>query len=55
VQTLASGWINDMLDGAHNGIYGSPGQTMQIPTIAGTATAIALPAPLRRRYRRTTC
>jgi len=55
VQTLASGWINDMLDGTHNGIYGSPGQTMQIPTNAGSATAIALPAPLRRRYRRTTC
>jgi hypothetical protein len=45
VQTLASGWINDMLDGTHNGIYGSPGQTVQIPTNAGTATAIALPAP----------
>ena len=45
VQTLASGWINDMLDGTHNGIYGWPGQTVQIPTNAGTATAIALSAP----------
>jgi hypothetical protein len=45
VHTPASGWISDMLDGTHNGIYGSPGQTVQIPTNAGTATVTALPAP----------
>ena len=37
--------ISDMLDGTYNGIYGWPGQTVQIPTNAGTATEIALPAP----------
>ena len=37
--------INDMLDGTYNGIYGWPGQTVQIPTNAGTAAEIALPAP----------
>ncbi|WP_280829833.1 alpha/beta fold hydrolase [Mycobacterium sp. OTB74] len=45
VPTLASGWIADMLEGTHNGIYAAPGQTIQIPTSAGTADAIALPAP----------
>ena len=45
VKTLASGWISDMLNGTHTGIYGTPGQTIQIPTSAGTATANALPAP----------
>ncbi|HUO39502.1 MAG TPA: alpha/beta hydrolase, partial [Mycobacterium sp.] len=45
VKTLASGWINDMFEGTHNGIYAMPGQTIQIPTAARTATAIALPAP----------
>lgn len=43
--TLESGWINDMFNGTHTGIYGVPGQTLQIPTTAGTATAIGLPAP----------
>ena len=45
VKILASGWINDMFAGTHDGIYASPGQTLQIPTDAGTATAISLPAP----------
>ena len=43
VTTLASGWINDML--TPTGIDGTPGQTFDIPTDAGTATAIALPVP----------
>jgi hypothetical protein len=42
---LEEGWINDMFDGTHTGIYGIPGQTIQITTTAGTATAISLPAP----------
>jgi hypothetical protein len=41
VTTLASGWINDML--TPTAIDGTPGQTFDIPTDAGTATAIALP------------
>ena len=45
VQTLSVGWINDMYNGTRNGIYAKPGQTISIPTSAGTATAIALPAP----------
>ncbi len=45
VKILASGWINDMFAGTHDAIYASPGQTLQIPTDAGTATAISLPAP----------
>jgi hypothetical protein len=40
---LASGWINDML--TRTAIVGTSGQTSDIPTDAGTATAIALPAP----------
>ena len=43
VKMLASGWINDMFDGTHTGTYVTPGQTVQLPTDAGTATAIALP------------
>lgn len=42
-KTLAAGWINDMFAGTHTGIYGSPQQAIEIPTSAGTATAVALP------------
>ena len=42
-KTLAIGWINDMFAGTTDGIYGSPQQSIEIPTTAGTATAIALP------------
>jgi hypothetical protein len=45
VKKLAVGWINDMFAGTHTGIYGSPGASIDIPTDAGHATAIALPAP----------
>lgn len=43
VRTLAVGWVNDMFAGTHDGIYGTPQETIQIPTDAGTATAVALP------------
>jgi pimeloyl-ACP methyl ester carboxylesterase len=42
-QMLASGWINDMMRGTHEGIYSSPGDSFTIDTPAGTATADALP------------
>src|SRR5215217_1624286 len=44
VKILATGWINDMFAGTHTGIYADPGDSIEIPTAAGTATAIALPA-----------
>jgi hypothetical protein len=46
VKILAVGWINDMFAGNQDtGIYAKPGQTIEITTNAGTAHAIALPAP----------
>lgn len=44
-QQLAAGWITDMLDGTTDGVYLQPGETADIGTAAGSATAIALPAP----------
>ncbi|MGX9789879.1 hypothetical protein [Mycobacterium sp. MMS18-G62] len=44
VKILAAGWINDMFAGTHTGIYAEPGDSIAIPTAAGAATAIALPA-----------
>jgi len=32
-----------MFDGTSTGIYGAPGDAIDIPTDAGTATAIVLP------------
>jgi pimeloyl-ACP methyl ester carboxylesterase len=43
VKVLEVGWINDMFAGTR--IYAAPGETIQIGTSAGTATAIALPTP----------
>lgn len=43
VKTIAAGWINDLFAGTHNGIYGAPQQSIEIPTSAGTATAVVLP------------
>jgi pimeloyl-ACP methyl ester carboxylesterase len=43
VKTLAVGWVNDMFAGTHDGIYGAPQEAIQIPTTAGTATAVVLP------------
>jgi hypothetical protein len=48
VQTISAGWINDMFAGTGDGVYGAPGQPIQIPTGAGTATAFVLPAPPNR-------
>ncbi|WP_238407191.1 alpha/beta hydrolase, partial [Mycolicibacterium sp. CBMA 335] len=45
VKTLAVGWVNDMFAGTANGIYGSPGESITIPTSAGPATATVLPVP----------
>jgi pimeloyl-ACP methyl ester carboxylesterase len=45
VKILAVGWINDMFAGEKtSGVYAKPGDSIAIPTAAGTATAIALPA-----------
>jgi pimeloyl-ACP methyl ester carboxylesterase len=45
VNILAVGWINDMFaDEQTSGVYAKPGDSIAIPTAAGTATAIALPA-----------
>ena len=43
IKILAVRWVNDMLAGTHDGIYGAPQQSIQIDTSAGTATAVALP------------
>jgi hypothetical protein len=43
VKTLAVGWVNDMFAGTHDGIYGAPQQRIEVPTSAGTATALVLP------------
>ncbi len=41
---LAVGWVNDMFAGTHDGIYGAAQQAIDIPTAAGTATAVVLPS-----------
>jgi pimeloyl-ACP methyl ester carboxylesterase len=43
VKLIAAGWVNDLFAGTHTGIYGAPQQSIQIPTAAGTATAVVLP------------
>jgi pimeloyl-ACP methyl ester carboxylesterase len=43
VQDLAVGWINDWFAGTHDGVYGTAGSTIDIPTDAGTAQALILP------------
>ena len=43
VKILAVGWVNDMFAGTHDGIYGAPQSEIEIPTTAGTATAVVLP------------
>jgi hypothetical protein len=43
VKILATGWVNDMFAGTHDGIYGAPQQSIQIETSAGAATAVVLP------------
>lgn len=43
VKTLAVGWINDLFAGTHTGYYPTPQESIDIPTAAGAATAVALP------------
>lgn len=43
VKLIAAGWVNDLFAGTHTGIYGASQQSIQIPTAAGTATAVVLP------------
>lgn len=45
-QLLMSGWVDDMFAGnSDNGIYGTPGSLIDIPTSSGEAQAYVLPAP----------
>jgi hypothetical protein len=53
VKTLAVGWVNDMFAGTHDGIYGAPQQSIQIATVAGTATAVVLPFMSTQRVQAT--
>jgi len=39
VKILATGWVNDMFAGTHDGIYGAPGETISV----GAAKAVTLP------------
>lgn len=43
VQTVATGWINDLFAGTREGYYPAPRETIDIPTANGTATAVGLP------------
>lgn len=43
VKIISAGWINDMFAGTHDGVYGVPQQSIEIPTSAGTATAVVFP------------
>ena len=43
VPIVASGWINDMFDGTHDGLYGDPQESIDIPTPSGSATAVVFP------------
>ena len=53
VKTLAVGWINDLFAGTHTGYYPSPRESIEIPTAAGTATAVALPFTSSKRIQAT--
>ena len=45
VRAISAGWINDMYTGGDDGVYGAPGQSIDIPTPSGTASAVVLPFP----------
>ncbi|MCV7066407.1 alpha/beta hydrolase, partial [Mycolicibacterium farcinogenes] len=45
VRAISAGWINDMYAGGEDGVYGAPGQSIDIPTPSGTAGAVVLPFP----------
>ncbi|GAS96371.1 uncharacterized protein RMCC_3337 [Mycolicibacterium canariasense] len=53
VPTIAAGWINDLFAGTQGGYYPSPGQSVEIPTSAGVATAVALPFASDKRIQAT--
>lgn len=53
VPTIAAGWINDLFAGTYDGYYPSPGQSVEIPTSAGAATAVALPFASTERVQAT--
>ncbi len=42
VQTVATGWINDLFAGTREGYYPAPRETIDIPTANGTATAVGV-------------
>lgn len=43
-EILTAGWVNDLFSATtSNGVYGSPGESIAIPTSAGTADAVVLP------------
>ncbi|WP_236695374.1 hypothetical protein [Mycolicibacterium chubuense] len=43
-EILMAGWVNDLFSGTQSqGVYGSPGEQISIPTPAGTADAVVLP------------
>lgn len=44
-RAISAGWINDMYAGGEDGVYGAPGQSIDIPTPSGTASAVVLPFP----------
>ncbi len=43
VKSIAAGWVNDLFAGTSDGYYPEPRRSVDIPTPAGTATAVALP------------
>jgi hypothetical protein len=49
VKILATGWVNDMFAGTHDGIYGAPQQSIAIDTSAGAARRLCFRSRRRRR------
>jgi hypothetical protein len=52
-EVISAAWINDMFSdtppSAASGFYGAPGQSLEISTDRGTATAHVLPGPTDRQ------
>lgn len=40
---ITIGWVNDLFDGTTDGVYGAPGEAVEVPTPSGIATAVVLP------------
>ena len=40
---ITIGWVNDLFDGTTDGVYGAPGEAVEVPTASGIATAVVLP------------